>query len=179
MQIVDTANGYFVGIDPGITGGICVLSRAGALVVLERFNGSTPTDVMRNIFGGLGYTEIFVALESVHARPGQGVCSMFTFGVGYGRIQGFLDAHLVDYKLYPPQAWQRFLPQAATPKDRVRAWAVRKFELKDFIFEGCRVPHQGCMDAAGIAEYHRCIKLELLSAPKDKKRKKKLPEVRF
>lgn len=170
---------YFIGIDPGATGAVAILDDAGNLFGVHRFNGENVSTVLRRVLGDLGYTEIFVAIEAVHARPGQGVCSMFTFGMGYGRIQGFLDAHLVDYKLYTPQAWQRFLPQAATPKDRVKAWAVRKFQLKDFIFEGCRVPHQGCMDAAAIAEYHRCIKLELLSAPKDKKRKKKLPEIRF
>lgn len=46
-------------------------------------------------------------LEKVHAMPGQGVTSMFTFGENFGFWKGFLAAHKVPYVLTTPQVWMK------------------------------------------------------------------------
>ena len=170
---------HFIGIDPGLTGGIAVLDSGGVVVRLERFDRRDLCDVMHEVFDALGSTTAHVALERVHARPGQGVCSMFTFGTGYGKIQGWLAAKCIDFELYTPQAWQRPLPLSSSPKDRVKKWALKNHTSLPFIFAGCRIMHQGCMDAAAIADYHRCILHELIDVPTKKVARKKLVEMKF
>lgn len=169
----------FLGLDPGITGGIAVLDKDGLILALSRFDGLKSSDVIRSLLSDLGCAEILCALESVHARPGQDISSMFNFGREFGRIQGFLDAHLIDYTLYSPQAWQKYLPKSDTAKGRVRAWVDATYGPDPFIFERCRVPHSGCMDAAAIADYHRRVKLQLISAPKPASKTKKKRVLRF
>lgn len=170
---------HFIGIDPGMTGGIAVLDSEGAIVRLERFDHKDLCDVLFEVFSSLGSTTAHVAIERVHARPGQGVCSMFTFGTGYGRIQGWLAAKCIDFELHTPQAWQKILPISSTPKDRVKRWAVKKHTALPFIFAGCRIMHQGCLDAAAIAEYHRCITIGLISVPRVGRPKKRAVEIKF
>mgnify|MGYP000868021981 FL=1 len=173
----------FVGIDCGVTGGVTALDQDGLLIKLARFDKKNPVEVMRSFFSELmadaSVEEISVALEAVNSRSGQSVTSMFNFGVSYGKLQGFLEAFKLPYALYYPQTWQKWLPKASGPKDRVKAWALPKFTPDPFIFSGCRVPHQGCLDAAGIAEYHRAVTVGSLVRPKPVRPVKRRQAVRF
>lgn len=169
----------FVGIDPGITGGISVLNSDGSICLLRRFNGRRVPEVLLEVFDSLELTTATVAMERVHARPGQGVVSMFTFGTGYGVIQGWLEAKCIKFELYTPQSWQRSLPVCSTPKDRVKKWALKVYTEVPFIFAGCRVIHQGVMDATAIANYHLCLLKGQLPQPKNRTVKKRLPEMKF
>jgi len=172
----------FVGIDCGLTGGVTAIDQDGLLIKLARFDRQNPIDVLRCFFSELmadtSVEEVYVAMEAVGSRPLQSISSTFNFGVSYGRLQGFLETFKLPYALYPPQAWQKWLPIASGPKERVRAWALPKFTADPFIFSGCRVPHQGCLDAAGVAEYHRCVIQGHFKAPKPKSKVKKIA-VRF
>jgi len=172
---------YFIGIDPGITGGIVAVDRSGAIASMARFDGSNPLVVIKEALGGLGVGRISVALEKVGARPGQCVSSMFKFGEGYGAIQGLLWGLDIEVTLYSPQEWQKYLPPAPTPKGRVLAYLGHKGIGELFIYEGCRVPHQGCADSFGIADYHRLVSTGSLARPKSatKPPKKRLKPMRF
>lgn len=173
----------FVGIDCGVTGGVTALDQDGLLIKLAKFDKANPVDVLRSFISELmadaTVGTISVAMEAVGARPGQSVTSMFNFGVSYGRLQGFLEAFKLPYALYHPQAWQKWLPRASGPKDRVKAWALAKFTPDPFIFAGCRVPHQGCLDAAGVAEYHRAVTVGTIVRPKPVSQKKRQSTLRF
>jgi len=167
----------FVGIDPGQTGGISILLPNSQLSVL-RFDGEDPLEVLDGISVALSFCPS-VVLESVHAMPGQGVTSMFTFGVGFGRLQGWLTAKGVKFELYAPQTWQGFLPYADTPKAKVRLYCERRWGLDKFIFPGCRVPHQGCMDAACMAEFKRLVTIGEIEPPKVRKPSKRRQAIRI
>lgn len=39
--------------------------------------------------------------------------------------------------------------------------------------------HQGCLDAAAIAEYHRCIELKLIAIPHVALKRKKKAQLKF
>lgn len=45
-------------------------------------------------------------LENVHAFPGQGVTSMFTFGRTFGQLLAFLDLGPIPYTLIDPKEWR-------------------------------------------------------------------------
>lgn len=162
---------HFMGIDPGKTGGVVVL-KDKHLVYAAGFDANDPLFVLERAFAN--FPNSLVGLEDVHAMPGQGVVSMFTFGTGYGEIRGFLRGTQTPYRLIRPQAWQGGLPEHPEPKKRVRQWVEERFTESPFIFEGRRVPHQGCMDAAGIADYLRRVECGELTPPVVKPKKTKL-----
>ena len=158
----------FLGIDPGQTGGIVALDLNGQIVGLERFDGQ---DLLSVVDSFLHMYEVkAVAIESVHAMPGQGVVSMFTFGVGFGKLQGFLLGKGVAPILYTPQSWKKILPPAATPKEAAKAFCLIRWGLDKFIVPGCRVPHSGAIDAACIAEFARQVAMGERLAPNPPKK---------
>lgn len=170
---------FFVGIDVGLTGGVALTDESQTLISLVRFDKVDALDVLEAAFSASGVHKLDIAVEAVGSRPDQNISSMFNFGASYGRIQGFLRAHKLDTTYYYPQSWQKYLPHADTPKERVRTFIEQKFSFEPFIFEGCRVPHQGCMDAAAIAIYHSLIVTGKLAAPKPTKKSKPRKAMKF
>jgi crossover junction endodeoxyribonuclease RuvC len=169
----------YLGVDVGLTGGIAILDSDQGLKCLFRFDKQDPLQIFQAALWGVGAEELLVAVEAVGPRNGQDMSSMFNFGISYGKVLGFCAAHELDTCLYSPQAWQKYLPQAGTPKERVRLFIEQKYGFDGFIFEGCRVPHQGCMDAVAIATYHMMIKEGRLAAPKPTKKAKRRKAMQF
>lgn len=101
----------------------------------------------------------FCALERSQSMPGQGVVSVFNYGVGFGLLQGLLSALKIPYELIPPTSWTKDLhaglPQSAKPKEKSRTAAERLFPGLDLRAPGGRVPHEGLIDALLIAEWAR------------------------
>jgi crossover junction endodeoxyribonuclease RuvC len=142
-----------VGVDPGLKGGLaCVLlsGEAVATVPMPR----EPRDLARWVRGCLPIR--LVVVERAHAMPGQGVTSMFTFGVGYGTILGVLAALGFPVEIVAPQRWKREV-LAGTAKDKAAAiaYAARRFPAVSLVPPGCRRPHDGIADALAIAEFAR------------------------
>ena len=85
------------GVDPGVSGAICVLKEGK---ILEVYEMPTMIDGKKNKrqVNGAEVTNIFlkelhnedkakVVVEHVTAMPGQGVTSMFNFGQSFWRIE--------------------------------------------------------------------------------------------
>ena len=98
--------------------------------------------------------ECFAFIEKVHAMPGQGVTSMFNFGMGYGLLRMALAANQIPYQLVTPQAWKKKV-LAGLPKDKSSAinYVARKYPNVDLIPGRKRTPHDGIADAICIGEY--------------------------
>ncbi len=172
------SNEFYIGIDPGQKGAIAVLTNEGNIELLGRFSGQNPAMMIKSVISSYKDRIKSVAVEKVHAMPGQGVSSMFAFGVGYGRILGALDVLDVSYSLVSPQSWQKVVKykEDLGPKERAAAEADILWGKSEFIFERCKTPDSGCIDAALIAYYLLCIDIGSVAAPKDSlgvKRKKK------
>lgn len=94
-----------LGIDPGIKGGWALLSDSKTL---ETFSFSNKSE--KEISNSLAFIRPdYAFLERVHAAPGQGVSSMFTFGQAYGFIRGCLSSRLISFENITPQKWQGIL----------------------------------------------------------------------
>lgn len=173
----------YLGIDPGQTGGLALLSPGGDILRLERFNNQDPAMIVKSVVESLPAARLpgglIIGVELVHAMPGQGVSSMFTFGLGLGRIHGVLIGLAATWTNVSPQAWQRWLPEGEAPKGRILAFAAERWGLRQFILPGCRVSHEGAIDAAGIAEYMRRVTLGELQAPVTKAKTTKLRELKL
>ena len=88
------------GIDPGVSGAICVLENKKVIEVFDmptmidgkknkrQVNGAQVTNIIKEKLES--EKEIAVVVEHVNAMPGQGVTSMFNFGQSFGVIKGIL-----------------------------------------------------------------------------------------
>ena len=109
---------HIIGIDPGLTGAVAVLPEG-------RFF-DTPTESVKKGSSKKVYlvAEMVAALESfgydaaglprghayiedVHAMPGQGVSSTFSFVRGFGLWEGIVAALGIPYTLVSPVRWKR------------------------------------------------------------------------
>jgi len=157
---------FYLGIDPGVDGAASLIGGDGKFVCGQKFMGD-PCLGLLGVFTQVALSdldELTVCLEKVHASPGAGVSSMFTFGEGFGKIQGWLYAMGITPQFVSPQTWQRWLPYDKMPKVRVRLGCEATWGLTPFMFPKCRVPHQGLMDATAIAEYFRLVDMGHLEA---------------
>ena len=93
----------FCGIDPGRTGAIAYFDQYGKFLWVDDFE---------NCFSSLASncgTMKCAYLEEVHAMPGQGVSSTFSFGENFGWWKGVLQAFGIPFKTIRPQDWQKGL----------------------------------------------------------------------
>ena len=95
----------YIGIDPGKKGALVVLDSGGRF--LEKMGMQLPYEVCECL-GKHAKKDCYALLERVHAMPGQGVVSMFTFGQYYG-IWWALKALSIPYETITPQAWMKVL----------------------------------------------------------------------
>lgn len=96
----------YIGADPGKSGAVAVLDGSGAIVCVVR-NSGTLSDRWAALSAAIGTHAAAAALERVHAMPGQGVTSCFTFGAEYGVLHAWLIALGVEIAHVSPQVWQR------------------------------------------------------------------------
>jgi len=106
----------YIGIDPGLNGAVGQLWEGHTFVyrtptiTVKKRHQCDVQEMTRTLRRCLEHSsEVFAVLEAAHARPGQGVVSMFSFGMGYGMWQGILAALGIPYQLVSPQAWKKVL----------------------------------------------------------------------
>lgn len=144
-----------IAVDPGLRGGIASLA-----------NGTITAVPMPLAGKGLDLAAIagiirdnspsWIIVEKVASRPGQGVTSMFTFGMGYGAVLGIAAALQVPIELVTPQRWKSTVLHG-TAKDKASAIAFcrRVFPGVALVLPRCRAPHDGLADSLCLLEYGR------------------------
>ncbi len=101
------------GIDPGLKGAISFIDSDSSqiyglhkLPVEKQKNGKNRLNLIHLADLIKMYGPKFACLEKVGAMPGQGVTSMFNFGVTYGGIMGVLAAQKVYMHEVVPAVWK-------------------------------------------------------------------------
>jgi crossover junction endodeoxyribonuclease RuvC len=138
-----------IGIDPGITGAIAVLNdglqcldcqdmptmplgvnhtqvNAAQLAKLIKHWGET--NYKPNVAWQL---QVAIYLEQVNAMPGQGVTSMFNFGMSYGVVIGICGTLAIPMVLVRPNAWKKVAGLIGKPKDAARTLAQQLYPEVD------------------------------------------------
>lgn len=175
------------GVDPGMTGGLCLMSRTGQILGLcptpRRGDGTIAAERLEPIlpwprdedcyYGEVSYRPVLVCVEHVWAMRGEGVTSSFTFGKATGTVVGALEAILGERVLQVAAVtWQRALlgpnedsKRAARDYVAARFPGVNLLVSKDTGLPSRRVrtPHQGLVDAICLADFARRFP-ELLGA---------------
>jgi len=97
------------GIDPGKSGAICSINQDGEIIDLQlcpvleiKKKREYDLEGMR----ALVIKSNVVWLEKVHAMPGQGVTSMFSFGDGFGIWRMAAVALQIPLHYVAPQTWK-------------------------------------------------------------------------
>ena len=157
-----------LGIDPGLDGALVLLAKDGEAISLVRdmptttggqgkraVNGPLLADAIREAITASedAGERLEAVVEAVGARPGQGVTSMFSFGLGYGTLLGVLAALGVRHRLVTPAAWKRLAKLTHQDKDAARQLALRLWpeRAQDFGRKG----DVGRADAALIGYFGR------------------------
>lgn len=156
----------YAGYDPGKTGAMVALTDKGELFEYERFplikvGKKSVLDIramaewlelLRTVDG-----RVRVTIEKVHAMPGQGVTSMFSFGRSLGLIEGMVATQGFPCTYAAPRTWQAvMLKDKPTGKDHKGSAALAAVELWPELSKTMKVKaNWGIADAALIAEYGR------------------------
>ena len=154
---------YIVGIDPGLTGGIAILSMSGRLEDIRPMPTNKPlvikqTNTHKGNYKGhsgslLGHTQtrvwpydIFrylkrygtaiecVVIEDVHSMPGQGVASTFNFGRSYGAVEGVVDCLSCHNKRVSPVVWKAAMNLSSNKKQSLELASKLWPDYKDTHF---------------------------------------------
>ena len=140
-----------IGIDPGKSGGIAVLTDKTADVYPCPRTVKDMALLIGMCLSDVAAYRTRVFLEKVWAFPSDARSSSFTFGQNYGHWQGILASHEIKPVLVTPKTWQAHLEvKKGLPKP------VRKKILKQMAIEKCpgikRITLKTC-DALLIAIY--------------------------
>lgn len=129
MPKVGKSNRLFIGIDPGLSGGLVGINgHSIAMSVMPETENKVWRWVKDNIVDGidwrLGVPHAY--LEKVSSSPQMGVSSSFTFGKGYGVLLGCLTAADIPFEEVRPQVWQKGLGIPQRKKtENITAWKTR------------------------------------------------------
>lgn len=171
----------YIGIDPGLKGGITVLDENGDIIltkempVLKDVKKEYQLDiesVMRFINSFvIMYAPVCVYIEQQQAmikinpftkKPEtQGVVSTFKTGMNYGKLIGLLIALGFDFSIVSSVKWKnavigkdREKGSTKINKEAARRKAMELFPNESFLkTERCSVPHDGMFESALIAHY--------------------------
>lgn len=92
-----------------------------------------------------------IVIERVSARPGQGVVSMFNFGVSFGVLLGLATASQARVQLVWPQKWQKTYGLIGKPKSSsIREAYLRFPNSRDRL---ARKKDDGRAEALLLADY--------------------------
>ncbi len=125
-----------LGIDPGVSGAIAILSDAGELMAIEDMpalpdgakgrqavNAPLLAAIVRASNASRAYCEL------VGPRPGDGAVGAFGFGRSRGVIEGVLGAAGVPVVMIAPPVWKRAagIAPGRENKDAARAAAIARW----------------------------------------------------
>jgi len=148
----------YLGIDPGASGGLAVISKDGALVDASKML-ATERDLI-DYFDAIG--EARAVLEKVWAGPRMGSSAAFKFGLNYGMIRTALTAARIPFDEVTPQKWQLVMGCRANGKgfgERDDTAAKNRTKQRaQQLFPSQTVTH-AIADAMLLAEFCRRISL--------------------
>lgn len=139
---------YYLGIDPGVSGGLAIVNEDGHLIGANGFKNLTEDDI-NDIFATNTFD--FAILEKVHSMPKQGVKSTFTFGQSYGFLRGLMAAHKIKRDFVTPQKWQKEMGCLSRGDKNVTKSKAQQ------LFPKWKMTH-AIADAALLAEYARRLR---------------------
>ncbi len=142
----------YLGIDPGVSGGMAVIDAQGKVLLLTKMPETAAAFVafMQRVLAQVTADgKVRAAVELVHSSPQMGVRSAFTFGRYYERCLSLLVASGIEFISPTPQRWQAAMQCRTRGDKNVTLRAARK------LFRDQVVVTHATADALLIAEFVR------------------------
>jgi hypothetical protein len=142
----------YLGIDPGVSGGMAVLDAAGKVLLVTKMPQVAPAHIaflQRVLATAGGPDRVYAVIELVHSSPQMGVKSAFTFGRSYERCMALACAAGIGYLSPTPQGWQGAL------KCRTRGDKSVTLKAARALFRSQVVVTNYTADALLLAEFAR------------------------
>lgn len=145
---------WLCGIDPGLSGGVCMLRRDNPLEIrlfpMPVLGKEIDTSKLVRIFDEFGPVMIF--LEKVSTFHKASATASFTFGQVFGKLVGIIETLEIPYDLILPAIWTRLMFQGLSkhPSNKKHQSAMKFGLLYPHHKE---VDSDGLWDAALIAHY--------------------------
>ena len=144
-----------ISADPGMKGGLAILDTTSGIALAAPMPTIGKEIDYRKIHEAFTTsTPDLIVIEKVHAMPGQGVTSMFNFGLGYGALVALATVSTARVVLVTPQMWKKHV-LAGTSKDKDAAiqFCNHTYPTVNLILPRCRNAHDGMADAICLAHY--------------------------
>lgn len=142
-------------IDPGITGAIAIMINDGIYykTVIMPIPVSNEEIDSKSLFLIVKDSDLII-IEKVHAMPKQGVCSMFNFGVTYGRIKSACELTESEVIYVTPQEWKKkILAGSAKDKDAAIEYCKTRYSTIELKFKKQRKDNHNAADALCMLDY--------------------------
>lgn len=116
-----------IGIDPGLKGGIAILSelrykKSPDIRVWDMPVADGEIDVKGvSVIFSLAGPKKRAIIEQASPHRGQGLTSTFTFGRGYGKLLACLELAEIYYEIVPPAKWKKAMGLSKHKNDSLEA----------------------------------------------------------
>ena len=126
-----------IGIDPGLSGALAILSNNKVISLIEmpvmsegkknkrQLNSAQLVKLLKDSINET--EETVVVVEQVNAMPGQGVTSMFNFGQTFGAIKGICAALGLPIHFVRPAKWKKHFELIKDSKDASRTKVIEMY----------------------------------------------------
>lgn len=118
----------YCGIDPGLSGAVGLVRADGSFASVHDMPTLMQTTGRRQVdFAALAaifraHHPVFVLVERVGARPGEGAVGGFAFGMTYGGILSMLATLALPHDVVQPASWKR---KAGIPPGAEKAASIQ------------------------------------------------------
>tara|TARA_Y100000401_G_scaffold108354_1_gene103563 strand:+ start:9209 stop:9748 length:540 start_codon:yes stop_codon:yes gene_type:complete len=151
-----------IGIDPGKNGGVTILNIIDYTEQVEVFRcPKTPDEMAKQLAESVPYNgnryNMTCFMEHVHAFPGQGVVSTFSFGQNLGQWEGILASQDIPVEYVAPRKWMDIYNTPSKLTRRMRKRYLR--EQAEIIFPNVKMTFN-ISDSLLIANYGKQTLLE-------------------
>lgn len=152
------------GVDPGKSGGAVVIDGSGKIVAKSPMFIVNKTEYDPTAYATFLSNDTYkvdhVLVEKVSAMPGNGGCSLFTFGQAFMFCQLVPKMLHIPLTLVTPQMWQKVMhigiDKTIEPKKRSLIAFTRLFPDVDLrLTSRCKNHSDGLIDALLLAEWGR------------------------
>ena len=158
---------YYMGIDPGMNGGIVVLDSNHTIIsktIMPTLGGSKKEYDIQELYNFLiqfsssnDDIKTMTILEKSQPHFHDGRKQAFKTGYGYGVLQGLLTALKISFQIEAPKTWQKKIFEGLESDDTKSAsilFCKRKWPTEIWTATNrCSKAHDGMTDAACMAYY--------------------------
>ena len=144
----------YIGIDPGKNGALAMIRESKGVSLID-FDLKAYIDLLSYFKSSIKSYDMFIGIERVHAMPGEGVKSSFSFGERVGELKGIISTLGFDTNTewILPQTWQKHINTDSNRGKKAIADSLLSLYPSADLYGPRGGLKDGRSDALGIANY--------------------------